>query len=87
MFRYLGRKPLPDRKVLCGMTCWRRLRDWHAAGVWHRLPEVLSAELNTASRLDWSRCLVDSSHGRALKGRCSRDPRRSTGAAPGRSTI
>ena len=18
-----------------GMTCWRRLRDWHAAGVWH----------------------------------------------------
>ncbi|SCB05122.1 Conserved hypothetical protein [Xanthomonas translucens pv. translucens DSM 18974] len=20
-----------------GMTCWRRLRDWQAAGVWHRL--------------------------------------------------
>jgi transposase len=19
-----------------GMTCWRRLRDWQAAGVWHR---------------------------------------------------
>ena len=22
-----------------GMTCWRRLRDWQQAGVWHRLPE------------------------------------------------
>ncbi|MEY9893407.1 transposase, partial [Catenulispora sp. MAP5-51] len=20
-----------------GMTCWRRLRDWNAAGVWQRL--------------------------------------------------
>ncbi|PPU64835.1 IS5/IS1182 family transposase, partial [Xanthomonas hortorum pv. hederae] len=24
-----------------GMTCWRRLRDWQAAGVWHRLHQVL----------------------------------------------
>ncbi|MDM7553750.1 transposase, partial [Xanthomonas fragariae] len=23
-----------------GMTCWRRLRDWQAAGVWHRLHQV-----------------------------------------------
>src|SRR5207249_2012753 len=30
----------------CGMTCWRRLRDWQAAGVWNRLHEVLLAELN-----------------------------------------
>jgi transposase len=21
----------------CGLTCWRRLRDWQAAGVWARL--------------------------------------------------
>uniref|UniRef100_UPI003F5845A7 IS5 family transposase n=1 Tax=Streptomyces griseoaurantiacus TaxID=68213 RepID=UPI003F5845A7 len=90
-FRYPGRKPLPDRDVLCGilyvlhtgiqweylpqdlgfgsgMTCWRRLRDWNEAGVWQRLHEVLLAELNAASRLDWSRCVVDSSHVRALKG-------------------
>ena len=26
-----------------GMTCWRRLRDWHQAGVWQRLHEVLLA--------------------------------------------
>jgi transposase len=89
-FRYPGRKPLPDRDVLCGilyvlhtgiqweylpqelgfgsgMTCWRRLRDWNDAGVRQRLHEVLLAELNAALRLDWSRCVVDSSHVRALK--------------------
>ncbi|MDX3026212.1 IS5 family transposase [Streptomyces acidiscabies] len=44
-----------------GMTCWRRLRDWNEAGVWQRLHEVLLAELTAASRLDWSRCVVDSS--------------------------
>ena len=50
-----------------GMTCWRRLRDGNETGVWQRLHEVLLAELNAASRLDWSRCVVDSSHVRALK--------------------
>ena len=44
-----------------GMTCWRRLRDWNEACVWQRLHEILLAELNAASRLDWSRCVVDSS--------------------------
>ena len=24
-----------------GRTCWRRLRDWQRAGVWHRLRRVL----------------------------------------------
>ncbi|MGW4126473.1 IS5 family transposase [Nocardia sp. NPDC004711] len=51
-----------------GMTCWRRLRDWHAAGVWQRLHETLLAELNAAGALDWSRAVVDGSHIRALKG-------------------
>ena len=31
-----------------GMTCWRRLRDWQAAGVWQQLHEILLAELNAA---------------------------------------
>jgi transposase len=62
------------------MTCWRRLRDWNEAGVWQRLHEVLLAELNAAARLDWSRCVVDSSHVRALKGGSTRALRRSTGA-------
>jgi len=36
-----------------GMTCSRRLRDWNKAGVWQRLHELLLAELNAASRLDY----------------------------------
>jgi transposase len=51
-----------------GMTCWRRLRDWHQAGVWQRLHEVLLAELHAAGALDWSGAVIDSSHVRALKG-------------------
>ncbi|GAA2540650.1 hypothetical protein GCM10010423_43500 [Streptomyces levis] len=61
-----------------GMTCWRRLRDWNEAGVWQRLHETLLAELNAAARLDWSRCVVDSSHVRVLKGGSTRAGRRST---------
>ncbi|GHA49444.1 hypothetical protein GCM10010329_84510 [Streptomyces spiroverticillatus] len=55
-----------------GMTCWRRRRDWNEAGVWQRLHEALLAELNAAARLDWSRCVVDSSHVRALEGGLAR---------------
>ena len=51
-----------------GMTCWRRLRDWHEAGVWQRLHETLLAELHTAGALDWSKAVIDGSHVRALKG-------------------
>ncbi len=67
-----------------GMTCWRRLRAWNEAGGWQRLHEVLLAELIAAARLDWSRCVVDSSHVRALKGGSTRAPRRSTAAGPAR---
>ena len=86
-----GRRPVDDRKVLCGilfvlytgirwewlpgelgfgcgMTCWRRLRDWNNAGVWQRLHQVLLDELRAADKLDLSRAVVDSSHLRALKG-------------------
>jgi transposase len=42
-----------------GMTCWRRLRDWHAAGVWQQLHEALLAELNAAGPLDCSRAVID----------------------------
>src|SRR5215212_7863717 len=43
-----------------GMTCWRRLRDWQAAGVWRALQQVLLARLQGAERLDWRRVSVDS---------------------------
>ncbi|MER6947453.1 IS5 family transposase [Nonomuraea sp. NPDC000554] len=51
-----------------GMTCWRRLRDWHEAGVWQRLHESPLSELHAAGALDWSKAAVDGSHIRALKG-------------------
>lgn len=40
-----------------GMTCWRRLRDWKACGVWPQLHAVLLAELRDADQIDWSRAL------------------------------
>ena len=33
----------------CGMTCWRRLRDWQTAGVWARLHRVLLDRLGRAN--------------------------------------
>jgi transposase len=51
----------------CGMTAWRRLRDWNQAGVWE-LHAALLAELHAAGELDWSRAIVDSSHVQAKKG-------------------
>jgi transposase len=51
-----------------GMTCWRRLRDWHKAGVWQTLHERLPAELNGGDQIDWSRASVDSRSLRAVGG-------------------
>lgn len=52
----------------CGMTCWRRLRDWQAAGVWDKLHRSLLNRLREADRIDWSRAAVDSSSVRAVGG-------------------
>jgi hypothetical protein len=57
-----------------GMSCWRGLRDWQAAGVWDRLHELLLAKLREADRIDWSRVVVDSSSIRAVGAGQKRDP-------------
>jgi transposase len=105
-FRFPGRKPLDNRKVLTGilfvlrtgirwedlpqelgcgsgMTCWRRLRDWQATGVWQRLHELLLSELQAADRIDWSRAIVDSSSVRALGGGEKTGPNPTDRAKPG----
>jgi transposase len=69
-----------------GMTCWRRLRDWQQAGVFDQLHHLLLAELNAASRIDWSRACVDSSHVRAKKGAKQPGRARSTGPRPAPNT-
>src|SRR3954449_12998619 len=49
------------REMGCGsgMTCWRRLRDWHVAGVWNRLHRVLLNRLGGAHAIEWSRACVE----------------------------
>jgi transposase len=76
----------PELGFGSGMTCWRRLRDWHQAGVWQRLHELLLAKLRRAERLDLSRAVCDSSSLRALLGAAKPDRVRSTAAEPVAST-
>jgi len=51
-----------------GVTCWRRLRDWQAAGVWDRLHHVLLDRLGDAGRIDWARASLDSASIPAKRG-------------------
>jgi transposase len=53
---------LLPREMGCGsgMTCWRRLRDWQAAGVWAAIHRTLLDRLGGADRIDWARASVDS---------------------------
>jgi transposase len=44
----------------CGMTCWRRLEEWHEASVWEHLHQALLDRLGEAERIDWSRVSLDS---------------------------
>jgi transposase len=43
-----------------GMTCWRRLKGWHEAGVWKRLRRTLLDRLGEANEIDWERASLDS---------------------------
>ena len=68
---------LPREAFGCtGMTCWRRLRDWHVAGVLGELHRVLLERLAAADALDWSRASIDSASISA-KGGARRRTRRS----------
>jgi transposase len=51
-----------------GVTCWRRMRDWQAAGVWDRLHRTLLDQLGDAGRIDWSRASLDSASVPAKRG-------------------
>jgi transposase len=81
----IGWEDLPQ-EMGCGsgMTCWRRLRDWHEAGVWQELHEQLLAKLRAAHKINWRRAVVDSSSVRAVFGgpRPARTPRTGRKTAP-----
>jgi transposase len=59
---------VPQELGCSGVTAWRRLRDWQAAGVWERAHAALLERLNAAGAIDWSASVVDGSHIRALQG-------------------
>ena len=61
---------LPSKALDCpsGSTCWRRFRDWTAAGVWARAHHRLLDLLGEEGLLDLERVIVDSASVRAQKG-------------------
>jgi transposase len=69
-----------------GMTCWRRLTEWHKAGVWEELHKVLLDRLGEADQIDWSRASVDSACVAAPRGAPVQAPTPRTGASLGQST-
>ena len=62
-----------------GMTCWRRLRDWQAAGVWHGLHLALLDELRNADKLDFNRFSMDGASVPRPRGACTQAPTPRTG--------
>ena len=64
-----------------GITCWRRLRDWHEAGVWDNIWQALLDELGSADEIDWSTAIIDpprrALHARFLGGEDRTKPYRS----------
>ena len=65
-----------------GMTCWRRLRDWQAAGVWDALHRELLDRLGEADQIDWSRVSLDSASIPAKRGVTASGPTRRIAASP-----
>ena len=65
-----------------GMTCWRRLRDWQAAGAFEKIHQAVLARAHAARLIDFDRVMVDGSHVRAKKGAPQQVPARSTAPRP-----
>jgi transposase len=74
---------LPAKELGCGsgVTCWRRLRDWQAAGVWEALHYQLLDWLGDDGQVDWSRAAIDSVSVRARREGTSLARIRSIGAS------
>ena len=61
---------IPSKALDCpsGSTCWRRFRDWTAAGVWRKAHRQLLALLGEEGLVNLERVIVDSASVRAQKG-------------------
>ena len=80
---------LLPQELGCGssMTCWRRLRDWQAAGVWDLLHHTLLDRLGEAGQIDWSRAALDSASIPAKRGATSSGRTRRIAANRARSAM
>ena len=54
-----------------GNTAWRRLREWHAAGVWDNLHQAVLDRLGRNGLVNWSRACIDGVAVRAKRGASS----------------
>jgi transposase len=70
-----------------GMTCWRRLREWHNSGVWARLHLALLARLRGYDAIDWSRVSIDGASVASPRGVNRLGRTRPTGASSAASDI
>jgi len=61
-----------------GMTCWRRLRDWQAVGVWEQLHHAMLVRLREHDQIDWERASIDGSTVPSPRGVNKRAPIRQT---------
>jgi len=66
-----------------GMTCWRRLRDWQEAGVWHAFHRALLDRLGRAGLIDWGRCSLDAASLPAKAGGAATGPNPTDRGKPG----
>jgi transposase len=60
---------LPARELGCGSpsTCWRRLAEWAATGVFDTLHLLILDRLGEQGQVDWSRASVDTVSVRARR--------------------
>jgi transposase len=50
----------PEMGCGSGRTCWRRLQEWQAQGVWRKVHRRLLDVLGQADQIDWTRAVIDS---------------------------
>jgi transposase len=70
-----------------GVSCWRRLRDWQAAGVWQKIQQRMLDDLRRADELDLSIVAADSGSVRAVGAGEKRGRTPRTAASRAASTI
>ena len=70
-----------------GMTCWRRLRQWQAAGVWQRLHMAMLEHLRQDDQIDWARASIDGSSVPSPRGARRQAPTLQTEASSAASAI